>query len=224
MNSSHAPATAPAFSVGLTGGIGSGKTTVADLFGARGAAIIDTDAIAHQLTAPGGAAIAAIASNFGADFITPDGAMDRARMRAHVFADATARKQLEAILHPLIRSETMRAAATAPGDYLMFVVPLLVESPQWQGRTTRILVVDCAEELQIARVMQRNGMTQSQVKAIMAAQASRAQRLAAADDVIENNLDNKALIALVEQLHRRYLMLARQHRAGMNQTNNDGHL
>jgi dephospho-CoA kinase len=224
MNSSPLVATVAPFSIGLTGGIGSGKTTVADLFGARGAAVIDTDAIAHQLTAPGGAAIAAIANSFGADFINADGAMDRPRMRAHVFAEAAARKRLEAILHPLIRSETMRAAATAHGDYLMFVVPLLVESQQWQGRTTRILVVDCAEEIQIARVMQRNGMTRGQVEAIMAAQASRAQRLAAADDVIENNGDNNALIALVEQLHTRYQMLARQHGIDTDQTNHDGHL
>jgi dephospho-CoA kinase len=201
------------FSVGLTGGIGSGKTTVANLFGARGAAIIDTDAIAHALTTPGGLAINAIRASFGADFITPEGAMDRARMRAHVFTETTARKQLEAILHPLIRDETMRAAARAQGAYLIYVVPLLVESLQWQGRTTRILVVDCAEEIQISRVMQRNGMSRSQVEAIMAAQASRAQRLAAADDVIQNEHDSEALKPLIEQLHGHYLRLAENHDA-----------
>ena len=157
------------FSIGLTGGIGSGKTTVADLFGERGAALIDTDAIAHQLTTPGGAAIDAIRAAFGDDFIGADGAMDRARMRAHVFADAGARKRLEAVLHPLIRSETARAAQAARGDYLIFVVPLLVESQQWRTRTSRILVVDCSEEVQIARVMQRNGMTRTQVEAALRA-------------------------------------------------------
>lgn len=197
------------FSVGLTGGIGSGKTTVADLFGELGAALIDTDAIAHRLSAPGGAAIAAIRSEFGADFIDAEGAMDRARMRAHVFADVAARKRLEAILHPLIRSETAQAAIDAHGDYLIFVVPLLVESQQWRNRTTRILVVDCDEEVQIARVMQRNAMSRAQVEAIMAVQATRTQRLAAADDVIENNLDTSALLPQIAALHARYLALAK---------------
>ncbi len=207
---------APLFSVGLTGGIGSGKTTVADLFGERGAALIDTDAIAHRLTMPGGAAIDAIRATFGDRFIGADGAMDRARMRAHVFADAAARKRLEAVLHPLIRSETARAAQAARGDYLIFVVPLLVESQQWRTRTSRILVVDCSEEVQIARVMQRNGMTRAQVEAIMAAQATRAERLAAADDVIENNGNAAALLPQIERLHALYLSMAK--------TNRDGHL
>ena len=204
------------FSIGLTGGIGSGKTTVANLFGERGAALIDTDAIAHQLTTPGGAAIDAIRAAFGDDFIGADGAMDRARMRAHVFADAGARKRLEAVLHPLIRSETARAAQAARGDYLIFVVPLLVESQQWRTRTSRILVVDCSEEVQIARVMQRNGMTRTQVEAIMTAQATRAERLAAADDIIENNGDTAALLPQIERLHALYLAMAK--------TNRDGHL
>lgn len=195
-------------SIGLTGGIGSGKTTVANLFGARGAAIVDTDAIAHQLSAPGGIAIDAIRATFGAAFITVDGAMDRARMRALVFAEAAARKRLEAILHPLIRAETARAAATAQGDYLIFVVPLLVESPQWRTPLSRILVVDCAEHIQITRVMQRNGMTRAQVTAIMATQATRTERLAAADDVIKNNLGSVALIPQIEHLHTCYLRLA----------------
>jgi len=207
MNSSSAR-----FSIGLTGGIGSGKTTVANLFGELGAALIDTDAIAHQLSAPGGAAIAAIRSAFGADFIDAEGAMDRARMRAHVFVDVAARKRLEAILHPLIRSETAQAAINARGDYLIFVVPLLVESQQWRNRTTRILVVDCDEEVQIARVMQRNAMSRAQVEAIMAVQATRAQRLAAADDIIENNLDTAALLPQIAALHARYLALAKTNR------------
>jgi dephospho-CoA kinase len=200
------------FSIGLTGGIGSGKTTVANLFGELGAAIIDTDAIAHQLSAPGGAAIAAIRAQFGDAFINAEGAMDRARMRAHVFTDAEARKRLENILHPMIRNATAQAASVARGDYLIFVVPLLVESQksqQWRRRTSRILVVDCSEELQIARVMQRNAMPRAQVEAIMAAQATRAQRLAAADDVIENNLDTAALLPQIAALHARYLSLAK---------------
>ncbi|MCW5296776.1 dephospho-CoA kinase [Herbaspirillum lusitanum] len=216
MNDISSSAGATPFSIGLTGGIGSGKTTVADLFGERGAALIDTDAIAHQLTAPGGAAIDAIRTTFGDHFIGADGAMDRTRMRAHVFADAGARKRLEAVLHPLIRSETARAAQEARGDYLIFVVPLLVESGQWRTRTSRILVVDCSEDIQIARVMQRNGMTRAQVEAIMAAQATRAERLAAADDVIENNGDTAALLPQIERLHARYLAMAK--------TNRDGHL
>lgn len=203
---------ATTFSVGLTGGIGSGKTTVANMFAALGAALVDTDAIAHALTAPGGRAIDGIRAAFGDTFIAGDGAMDRARMRAHVFADNNARKQLEAILHPLIRSQTMRAAAQARGDYLIFVVPLLIESDQWRARTSRILVVDCTEENQIARVMQRNGMTRTQVEAIMAAQATRAQRLAAADDIVDNNLDAAALQPQIERLHASYLALAKTNR------------
>ncbi|MBP0598497.1 dephospho-CoA kinase [Herbaspirillum sp. LeCh32-8] len=197
------------FTVGLTGGIGSGKTTVANLFGELGASLVDTDAIAHQLTAPGGLAIASIRAHFGAEFIDPQGAMDRARMRSHVFGNAGARQELEAILHPLIRSETVRAAEAAEGDYVIFVVPLLVESGTWVGRTSRILVVDCEEDVQIERVMRRNGLQRHEVEAIMAAQASRFARLAVADDVIENNGDSEALRAPVQALHARYLELMR---------------
>src|SRR4051812_21530226 len=137
------------FSIGLTGGIGSGKSTVADLFAARGAAVIDTDLIAHQLTAPRGPAIPELRTQFGAAFLTDQGAMDRAKMRAYVFDDPSAKARLEAILHPLIRSETERAAAQAHGVYLMFVVPLLVESGSWRGRVSRVLVVDCEEQTQV---------------------------------------------------------------------------
>jgi dephospho-CoA kinase len=196
------------FSVGLTGGIGSGKSTVADLFAARGAAIIDTDLIAHRLCAPDGAAIAAIRAEFGAAFIGADGAMDRSAMRAKVFSDPAAKQRLEAILHPLIRAETERAAQQAQGDYLMPVVPLLVESGDWTRRVTRVLVIDCPEALQIQRVMQRNRMSEAQVHAIMAQQASRAARLAAADDVIVNDADASALAPQVDRLHALYLSLA----------------
>lgn len=197
------------FSVGITGGIGSGKTTVADMFAARGAAIIDTDLIAHQLTAPGGAAIAAIRAQFGDAFLTADGAMDRPRMRAYVFSKPAAKERLEAILHPLIRTEVERAARQAQGEYLMFVVPLLVESgPPWKQRVSRVLVVDCQEQTQVRRVMSRSGLPEAQVRAIMAAQATRQQRLAAADDVIDNDGDALALVPQVDRLHARYASMA----------------
>lgn len=197
------------FSIGLTGGIGSGKSLVADMLAERGATLIDTDRIAHSLTAPGGAAIDAIRAQFGADFIGPDGAMDRARMRERVFAEPAARQQLEAILHPLIRQETERAAQQASGAYPVFVVPLLVESGKWKERVSRVLVVDCPEALQVERVMKRSGLSPEQVQQIMAAQASRQQRLAAADDVIVNDRDIAALVPEVDRLHARYLALAR---------------
>lgn len=196
------------FSVGLTGGIGSGKSTVAGLLVERGAALIDTDAIAHQLSAPGGLAIDALRATFGETYIAADGAMDRARMRALVFEDPLARKRLEAILHPLIQSETARQAAQAKGIYLLFDVPLLVESGHWKSRCDRVLVVDCDERLQVERVMRRNLLAEPQIRAIIAAQATRQQRLAAADDVIENNLDSAALIGPVEALHTLYCNLA----------------
>lgn len=196
-----------AFSVGLTGGIGCGKSTVAELFAELGASIVDTDLIAHALTAPHGAAMPAIVAAFGPDFATPDGALDRARMRSLVFADGGARARLEAILHPQIRAATVEAAARATGDYVIYAVPLLVESGNWRERVTRVLTIDCTEDTQVARVMQRNRMTAEQVRAIMATQATRQQRLAAADDVIDNDGGLDALRPQVEALHRRYLGL-----------------
>lgn len=196
--------------VGLTGGIGSGKSTVADLFAARGVPLVDTDVIAHRVTAPQGLAMPQIAAQFGPEFVAADGSMDRARMRALVFGDEAARKRLEAITHPLIRAETERETREAKGAYVMLVVPLLVESGAWKTRVNRVLTVDCSVETQIARVMSRNGFTREQVLAIIARQATREARLAAADDVIVN--DNVTLDALaqdVEILHRRYLALAR---------------
>lgn len=198
----------PGFSIGLTGGIGSGKTTAADLFAARGAAVIDTDRIAHQLTAAGGAAIGEIRAQFGDAFVTESGAMDRAKVRDYVFSDPMAKARLEAILHPLIRSEVEQAALQAHGDYLIFVVPLLVESGTWKQRVSRVLVVDCKEETQISRVMSRSGLSASQVRAIMAAQASRQERLAAADDVIDNDGDARTLVPQVDRLHALYASLA----------------
>ncbi|MGN6389012.1 MAG: dephospho-CoA kinase, partial [Burkholderiaceae bacterium] len=175
------------FSVGLTGGIGSGKSTVADLFGRLGAAIVDTDLISHDLTAPGGRAMPVIRREFGDAFIAPDGALDRAAMRAAVFADAGARRRLESILHPLIRAETARVAGLAHGAYLMFVVPLLVESGTWKARVSRVLVVDCDEEEQVRRVMRRSGLTREQALAILAAPATRGARRGAAAAVIGNH-------------------------------------
>ncbi|PUA16378.1 dephospho-CoA kinase [Glaciimonas sp. PCH181] len=199
------------FTVGLTGGIGSGKTTVADLFAERGVAVVDTDLIAHQLTAPNGIAIAAIRAEFGDAFIDTGGAMDRKKMREYVFSDPLAKQRLEAILHPLIGTETARAIAQANGHYVMPVIPLLVESGKWQQRFTRILVIDCDEQTQIQRVMQRNAMNETQVRAIMAAQATRQQRLEAADDVIVNNAGVDALAPQIERLHAFYMSLAACH-------------
>ena len=198
------------FSIGLTGGIGSGKSTVADLFAAHGAAVIDTDLITHQLTAAGGRAIETIKLAFGAGFITASGAMDRDKMRVAVFANPSEKKRLENILHPLIREETEHAAAQAEGAYLLFVVPLLVESGLWKQRVSRVLTIDCSEEIQIRRVMQRNKLTEPQVRAIMATQAPREARLAAADDIIVNENDTAALIPQVQRLHDLYVSLARR--------------
>ncbi|MBN3789684.1 dephospho-CoA kinase [Burkholderia sp. Ac-20353] len=194
------------FAVGLTGGIGSGKTTVADLFAARGASIVDTDLIAHRITAPGGLAMPAIAKAFGADFVAADGSLDRAKMRTLIFSDDAARRRLEAITHPLIRAETDREGREAQGAYVMYVVPLLVESGNWKARVDRVLVVDCDVETQIARVMRRNAFTREQVEAIVARQATRDARLAAADDVIVNDATTPAALAAeVDVLHQRYL-------------------
>ena len=197
--------------VGLTGGIGSGKSAVADLFAARGILVVDTDAVAHALTAPGGAAMPALRAEFGAAVAAADGALDRAAMRARVFADPAARKRLEAILHPMIRSESERllAADAARSPYAILMVPLLVEAGSYRERVDRIAVVDCAEATQIARVMSRNGLAREEVERILAAQATRAERLAAADDVIDNDGDLAALRPQIERLHVNYLAYAR---------------
>jgi dephospho-CoA kinase len=197
------------FVVGLTGGIGSGKSTVADLFAAHCVPLVDTDLIAHHITAPHGMAMPQIAAEFGAAFVAADGSLDRARMRELVFSDDGARKRLEAITHPLIRAETNREQREAQGPYVIVVVPLLVESGSWKGRVNRVLTVDCSVETQISRVMSRNGFGRDQVLAIIARQATREARLAAADDVIDN--DNAPLDALkvqVDAQHRAYLSLA----------------
>jgi dephospho-CoA kinase len=205
----NAPTLSNRFSIGLTGGIGSGKSTVADLFAAHGAAVIDTDLIAHQLTAAGGRAIDAIKLAFGTEFIAANGALNRIKMRENVFANPGAKERLETILHPMIRAETEHAAAQVKGTYLVFVVPLLVESGLWKQKVSRVLAIDCSEETQIRRVMQRSKLTESQVRAIIAAQATREVRLAAADDIIMNDSDTMALIPQVQRLHDLYVSLAR---------------
>jgi len=193
------------FVVGLTGGIGSGKSAAAAEFERLGAAVVDTDAIAHELTQAGGAAILELERIFGRDAITKNGAMDRDKMRARVFADPAAKKALEALLHPMIRDESRRLIAGARGPYVIHVVPLLVESPDYRSRVDRVLVIDAPEELQVERVRSRSGLSEAEVRAIVAAQATRAQRLAAADDLIENRGTIEALREQVAALHRKYL-------------------
>lgn len=176
--------------LGLTGGIGSGKSTVALMLQARGAIIIDADAISRQATATGGAAIPAVRAAFGTDAITADGAMDRERIRKLIFTDPGAKKRLEAIVHPLVGQEIeaqfQRALAQA-AHCVVFDIPLLVESSHWKDRLDQVLVVDCAVDTQVARVMARSGMAEAAVRAIIQTQASRAQRLAVADVVILND-------------------------------------
>jgi len=194
--------------VGLTGGIGSGKSAAAQVFEEFGTTVIDTDAIAHALTGPGGTAIEPIRAAFGADHVTPEGALARARMRELVFADAAKKRLLESILHPMIRARTSALVHAARSPYVILMVPLLIESGDYRGRCQRILVVDCPEELQVERVMARSGLGADQVRAIMANQVTRAARLAAADDVIDNGQDPAHLRRQVEALHARYLQLA----------------
>ena len=187
--------------IGLTGGIGSGKSTVATALAALGASIVDTDAIARSLTQPGGAAIAAIAAQFGAEFVDASGALDRSRMRELAFADPAARQRLEAILHPLIRAETARQAEAAQGTAIVFDVPLLIESGRWREQVERVLVVDCREATQVERVMARSGWTREAVQAVLAQQASRRSRRAGADAVIYNDgLSHEELRAEVRAL------------------------
>ena len=196
------------FTVGLTGGIGSGKSTVADCFAALGVPVIDTDVLARDLTAPGGGALDAIRAAFGDTVMQADRSLDRAALRRRVFADAGARRQLEAILHPRIRQAVELELAALAGSYALVVIPLLVETGGYRDLLNRVLVVDCPEALQIARVVARSGLTPDEVKAILAAQASRAARLAAADDVIVNAASPESLPAQVATLHQHYQILA----------------
>ena len=197
------------FVVGLTGGIGSGKSAAADEFAALGASVVDTDAIARELTDKGGAALAHIERLFGAAFLDASGAMNRKKMRDHVFADAAAKQALENLLHPLIREESARRIAAASGPYVVHVVPLLLESPGYRDRVDRVLVVDASEQAQLARVRARSGLSADEVRAIMRTQVSRAERLAGADDVIDNSGSLEALRKQVGALHQKYLQFAR---------------
>jgi dephospho-CoA kinase len=191
--------------IGLTGGIGSGKSTVAGLLASHGAAVIDTDAIARRLTLPGGGAIDSIREQFGDEFINATGAMDRERMRALAFSDPTARKRLEGILHPLIGIETAREAEASAATVKVFDVPLLVESGRWRAIVDRVLVVDCSVETQVQRVVQRSGWTETAVRQAIANQATREERLAAADGVILNDgLTLQQLAAEVAALWRHW--------------------
>ncbi len=196
------------FIVGLTGGIGSGKSAAADAFAALGIEVVDTDAIAHELTRANGAAMPLIVAAFGPAMRRPDGAMDRNAMRALVFEDSSARKRLETILHPLIGQLSQERCLRADSPYVILSVPLLIESERYRDRCDRICVVDCPSELQLARVMKRSGLTEEEVRAIMAAQATRDQRLAAADDVIDNSGTLAQLEARVCALDQTYRRLA----------------
>ncbi len=184
--------------IGLTGGIGSGKSTVATMLGDLGATLIDTDAIARAISLPGGAAVPAIESAFGADVLDAAGGLDRARMREIVFADAEAKRRLEAILHPLIGIETERQATAAAGNTIVFDVPLLVESKRWRRIVDRVLVVDTSEATQLTRVLARSGWAPEAVRAVIAQQAPRRDRRAAADAVVFN--DGLSLEALADEV------------------------
>ena len=196
------------FVVGLTGGIGSGKSTVADLFVAHGAGLVDTDEIAHQLTAAGGLAMSQIVATFGAELADTQGALDRAAMRRLVFSDPGARGRLESILHPLIRQISDQRCAESIEPYVILAVPLLIESGNYRQRCDRIVVVDCPEQVQISRVMARNSLQENEVRAILKAQASREQRLAIADEVIDNGDELTNLYPRVSELHLKYLALS----------------
>jgi dephospho-CoA kinase len=196
------------FVVGLTGGIGSGKSAAADEFARLGATVVDTDAIARELTEAGGAALPHIKGLFGEAFITARGAMDRDAMRKHVFSDPAAKQALERLLHPMIRAEADRRIAAAQGPYVVYVVPLLIESGGQRDRVQRILVVDAPESQQVERVRARSGLSDKEIRSIIAQQAARQARLAAADDVIENAGTLDALRKQVAALDARYRKMA----------------
>ena len=193
--------------VGLTGGIGSGKSRVAELLAGLGAGVVDTDLIARELTEPGTPALARIAADFGVEVLSPDGALNRGALRERVFRDRAARVRLESILHPRIHDLMLERAAKLQAPYAVLVVPLLFETGQ-ETLMDRVLVVDCPEETQIERVKRRSQLSPDEIERILASQVSRAERLARADDVIDNSGELAALAPQVERLHRSYLDLA----------------
>ena len=205
MNAPTAPRTVPV--IALTGGIAAGKSLVADLFIALGAEVVDTDAIAHALTAPGGGAIPSLRAAFGPEVLTAEGALDRPAMRARAFADPVVRRTLEQVLHGPIRAEASARLAAAQSPYALLAIPLYAEAGPRRPPVDRVLVVDCDESLQRARALRRPGLTAEQLEGILAAQASRAERLALADDVIDNSGDLPALEAQVAQLDAAYRRL-----------------
>ena len=197
--------------VGLTGGIGCGKTVVAEYFAARGVPVIDTDVIAHQLTATGGVALPAIRASLGDTIILPDGGLDRSAVRRRIFSDAKERQKLEAILHPLILQAVQQQLQILPVvPYVLIVVPLLLETASYRKMMDRVLLVDCLEAQQIERVMARNKLDVSEIQSIIAAQADRSTRLAGADDVLSNTGDRAFLQQQIAPLHHKYLELARK--------------
>lgn len=200
----------PSYSIGLTGGIGSGKSTIAAMLQQLGAGIVDADELVHELIAPAGAAVEALGREFGAEAIAVNGGLDRAWMRARAFGDVTARRRLEAILHPQVRAEAERRAIALSTQvpYIVFVIPLLVESGDWKSRVQRILVIDCVEATQISRVAARAGMDEATARAILRAQATRESRLAIADDVLYNEAPRAEIESRVALLHRRYVEAA----------------
>jgi dephospho-CoA kinase len=193
--------------VGLTGGIASGKSTVADLFAARGVTVLDTDCIARDVVAPRMPALGALVSALGGGILARDGTLDRAALRRRIFSDEAARRTVESILHPEIMAELDRQSQHAPGPYQLFVIPLLVERG-YERSVDRVLVVDCPEETQIARLMARDGETRDGAIRMLATQASREQRLAAAHDVVENDGSREDLAGLVAALDAKYREMA----------------
>lgn len=199
--------------IGLTGGIGSGKSSVARIFAALGAAVIDTDEIAHRLTAKGTTALAAIIAQFGSSYQLPDGNLDRARLRKQVFSDHAAKEKLERLLHPIIKQQVILEMAKAQGPYLVLVIPLFFETGAYRDLVDRVLVVDCDESQQISRTMSRSKLSAEEVRTIMAHQVPRAERIKQADDILSNRGNHADLEEHAQELHLRYLTLALQRQA-----------
>ena len=196
------------FLVGLTGGIGSGKSEAARIFAGLGVPVIDTDAIAHELTAPGQSLLQSIINLFGNEFLNPDGSLNRAALREKVFADENARRQLEEILHPAIYDQVLQRVSQHPqAPYQVIAIPLLFENDRYRNLVQRSLLIDCDETLQVSRTSARSGLSASAVEAIMRAQLSRAERIGKADDIITNNRGLPELKKEIEELHQKYLMI-----------------